>query len=248
MWSSKKQLTSGTSRHVLDKPTQFFDVTLTGSFHEVRIPSVNNLASHVQKTDMSNCCSHETLFTEGSCGCKRRDAVNYALNSGVGKTPPSHPTAASRLVPARINTLVHASGFSGQISIFAQSSRPSSPILSMCYALLDDFFNFVHSSQSSWPLLSKHRGVLNELLMTDENRRLDEAPPNGIHHDLRFRVAQQWIRPEILGLCIARNLQSRHFGNSNYPWTSMVLHPQVSNSKMSDFSQSDSMKTSRLLR
>ena len=42
--------------------------------------------SHVEKTDKSNCCSHETLFHKVTCELKRLDAVNYALNSGVRKT------------------------------------------------------------------------------------------------------------------------------------------------------------------
>ena len=54
-----------------------------------------------KKTDKSNCCSHETLFREATCGFNRRSAMNCALNSGVGKHSP--PTAASRMVPTRIS-------------------------------------------------------------------------------------------------------------------------------------------------
>ena len=69
---------------MLDKPTQFFEATLTGSFHGVRIPSVTSRWS-CSKTDTSNCCSRETLFPEATCGFRRRDAVDFALHSGVGK-------------------------------------------------------------------------------------------------------------------------------------------------------------------
>ena len=41
------------------------------------------------KTDKSNCCSHETLFREATCGFKRRRAVNHALDSGVGSQTPA---------------------------------------------------------------------------------------------------------------------------------------------------------------
>ena len=51
----------------------------------LRIPSVTSRWS-CSKTDNSNCCSHETLFHEATCEFKRLDAVNYALNSGIGKT------------------------------------------------------------------------------------------------------------------------------------------------------------------
>ena len=39
------------------------------------------------QTDKSNCCSHDVLFREATCGFKRRSAVSYALHSGVRKTP-----------------------------------------------------------------------------------------------------------------------------------------------------------------
>ena len=44
-------------------------------------------------------------------------------------------------------------------------------------------------------------------------------------------MAQQWLRPKILGLCIAWIVQPSHLGNSSFPWTSMVLHPHVSQSE-----------------
>ena len=64
----------------------FFEATSTGSFHGVRIPSAI-YRWPCSKTDKSNCCSHETRFSGATCGFRRRDAVNYALNSRVGKTP-----------------------------------------------------------------------------------------------------------------------------------------------------------------
>ena len=149
MWSSKKQLATGTSKHVLDKPTQFFEATLTESFHGVRIPSVTSRLSCSK--NKSDCYSHETLFSEATCGCKRRFAVHYALNSGVGK---HLAMAASRLVPTHIHTLVHASRLSGRT------------------------FKFVHSSQSSWPLSSMRHALLGFLFLeTDlllEVRILDD--------------------------------------------------------------------------
>ena len=45
-------------------------------------------------------------------------------------------------------------------------------------------FNFVHSTQSSSPPLSTHRGVLNEFLMTDEIDATTKHQKNDIHHDL----------------------------------------------------------------
>ena len=62
--------------------SKFFEATLTGSFQESAFLLWRLACS---KTDKSNCYSHETLFREATCGFKRRSAVNYALNSGVGK-------------------------------------------------------------------------------------------------------------------------------------------------------------------
>ena len=92
MGSTKKQLSTETSGHALDKQTYLFKATLTGSFQGVLIPSVTSRWS-CSKTDRSNCCSHETLFHEATCGFKRLDAVSYALNSGAGKTPSLRPQA-----------------------------------------------------------------------------------------------------------------------------------------------------------
>ena len=86
--SKKQQLSTGTSRHALGKQTsctKLAEATLKRSFQGVRIPSVTSRWS-CSKTDKSNCCSHETLFHDATCGFKRHDAVNYAFNSGVGKT------------------------------------------------------------------------------------------------------------------------------------------------------------------
>ena len=82
--SSKERLITGTTGHELVNKTQFFEATSTGSFQGVRISSVASRWS-CSKTDKSNCCSHETLFHETTCGFKRRDAVNYPLISGAGK-------------------------------------------------------------------------------------------------------------------------------------------------------------------
>ena len=48
------------------------------------IPSVTYRWSS-SKTVKSSCCSNETLFPEGTCGFRRRDEVNYVLNTGVRK-------------------------------------------------------------------------------------------------------------------------------------------------------------------
>ena len=92
----------------------FFEASSTGTFHGVRIPSATYRWS-CSKTDKSNCCPHETRFSEATCGFRRRDVVNCALNSGVRKTPSLLPlsTASSGLVPTRNHTFVRASGFSG---------------------------------------------------------------------------------------------------------------------------------------
>ena len=82
--TSKERLITGTSGHALVNQTQFFEATSTGSFQGVRISSVASRWS-CSKTDKSNCCSHETLFHETTCGFKRLDAVHSALISGVGK-------------------------------------------------------------------------------------------------------------------------------------------------------------------
>ena len=84
--SSKERFITGTSGHALVNQTQFFEATSTGSFQGVRISLVASRWSCSPK-GKSNCCSHETLFHEVMCGFKRRDAVNYASISGVGKTP-----------------------------------------------------------------------------------------------------------------------------------------------------------------
>ncbi len=110
MWSSKKQLNSlpGTSGRVLDKATNSsrphqHQVFTEFEFHQ------RNIAGHVQKQTRPNCCS--LLFSEATCGFRRLDAVNYAFKFKSRKKHLS--TAASRLVPTRIHTFVHASGFSG---------------------------------------------------------------------------------------------------------------------------------------
>ena len=63
---------------------KLFEATSRGSFQGDRIPSVTHrwLCS---TADESNCCSQETLLHDATFEFKRRDAVNYALNSGVGK-------------------------------------------------------------------------------------------------------------------------------------------------------------------
>ena len=73
----------------------FFETTLSRSFQGVRIPSVTSRWS-CSKTDKSNCCSHETLFHLVTCKFKRLDAVNYALNSWVGKTRRCHDRSVGR--------------------------------------------------------------------------------------------------------------------------------------------------------
>ena len=50
MGSSKKQLSTGASGHALDKQTQVFEATLTGSFRGVRIPSVTSRSSCSKQT------------------------------------------------------------------------------------------------------------------------------------------------------------------------------------------------------
>ena len=79
-----KKLSTETSRHALLKQTQFFEATSSGSFQGACIPSVTSRWS-CSKTSKPNCCSYETLFREETCEFKRRSAVHYALNAGVGK-------------------------------------------------------------------------------------------------------------------------------------------------------------------
>ena len=55
-----------------------------GSFQDDRIPSVTH-RWFCSTADESSCCSHETLVHDATCESKLRDAVNYKLNSEVGK-------------------------------------------------------------------------------------------------------------------------------------------------------------------
>ena len=134
--------------------SKFFEATLTRSFHAVRIPSVTSRWS-CSKSDKFNCCSHETLFHKVTCEFKRPDAVNNALNSGVGKTHPRLQAVWFQLasseccnflfsrisrscirvfwtnfqfcpfVTTLLTNFVHASGSSGQFFNFVHSSRAS---------------------------------------------------------------------------------------------------------------------------
>ena len=119
--SSKERLITRTSWHALVSQTHFFEATPTMSFQGVRISSVASCWS-CSKTDKSNCCSCETLFDAATCGFKRRDAVNYAKISGVGKSPPPpycckpFGSCSHQLIVAIfcfLESHVHASGFSG---------------------------------------------------------------------------------------------------------------------------------------
>ena len=164
--SSKKQLSTGTSRHALVRQTQLFEATSTGSFQGACIPSVTSRWS-CSKTDKSNCCSHETLFREATCEFKRRSAVNYALSSGEGNIP------SSLLLTPRLQAvwflLTSAECcnflFSG-LRIFCTNFQFSRSVTIL-------LFNFVHAPWCSERVLDDRR-----------NRRLEKAPPNGIHHDL----------------------------------------------------------------
>ena len=138
------------------------------------------------------------FFHEATCEFKRRDALNYASISGVGKTPASPPRLQavwfpltspdccnflfSRISRSCIKMLWTNLKCCSFVTIllancvtFLWTSFQFCPFITI---LLTTFvhasrssgriFNFVHSSQSSWPLLFMHRGALNEFLMTDE--------------------------------------------------------------------------------
>ena len=114
----------------------------------------------VQKTDKSNCCSHETLFHKATCEFKRRDALNDAVISDVGKTPHhgckpfgSHSHQLIVVIVCFLESHVHASGFW--------------TIFQCCSFVTILLTNFVHASRCSERAL---------------DRRLNQAPPNGIHH------------------------------------------------------------------
>ena len=77
------QLTTGTSGHVLDKPT-----LLRGHISRKFPRSSHSISDISLVKKKSNCCSHETRFSEATCGFRRRDVVNNALYSGARKTPP----------------------------------------------------------------------------------------------------------------------------------------------------------------
>ena len=170
---SKERLITGTSGYALVSQMQLFEATSTGSFPGVRISSVASRWS-CSKTDKSNCCSHETLYTEATCGFNRRDLINCARTSEVGN---DLPTTASRLVPTHVSWLlqfpiflesyVHASGFSGRIFNLVHSSQSSWPLLSMRHVPLDEF-SILSTQQSSQPLLSMRHVPLDEFLMTNE--------------------------------------------------------------------------------
>ena len=58
--------------------------------------------------DESNACSHETLLHDATCGFKRRDAVNYALNSGVGQHTRQKMTLHSEQCRPCLKSLIRA--------------------------------------------------------------------------------------------------------------------------------------------
>ena len=149
------------------------------------------------KTDKSNCCSLETLFHEVTCEFK----------FGSRK-----PTAASRLVLTRIIRVLQFSVLSNltfmhqdlldKISILFNHHDPLDQFLSMRHVPLDKNVQFVNSSQCPcitllWtnfqfcPFITillttfVHASRCSERVLDDRrNRRLDKAPPNGIHHDM----------------------------------------------------------------
>ena len=167
--------TRGTNQH-------FFEATSTGSFHGVHIPSVTYRWS-CSKTGKSNCCSHETRFTEATYAFRRRDAVNCALNSEVGTTPPcgckpfgsySHSYFCS-FVTSLVTNFVHSSRFSGQFFQLCPFITILLTPLSMRHALLDEF-----------SILSIHRDVLNVFFRTNEIDALTKHLPTAFittcHH------------------------------------------------------------------
>ena len=162
------------------------------------------------KTDKSNCCLHETLFPEATCGFRRRDVGNCALKFR------SRKNTSLRLQPdwfllAFILLFMHQDSLDKISILFIRQNslnqfRPCVTFFwtnfQLCPFITILLTTFVHASRCSERVLDDRR-----------NRRLDEASSrlviiNDRDPKTRVRAAQQWFRPEILDLCIARILQS----------------------------------------
>ena len=106
-------------------------------------------------------------------------------------------------------------------------------------------FNFVHSSQSSWPLLSMQHAVLNEFFMTEEINASTNHHPTALittcHHQRQgpnytFSCGAIVVQAQDTWVGHRSDSPVLTFWKLDFPWTDMVLHPQVSNCQISDFS------------
>ena len=141
-----------------------------------------------------NCCSHETLLHDATCEFKLRAAVNYALNSRVGKN------LALRLQAVRFLVT-----FRRHLRDFSISAVPGLPNIATAPSSLRPFI-ILHPSAL---LLFMHRDPLDRFLRADEIDASTKHHPTTFittcHHQRQgpnctLSCAQQWFRPKILGL------------------------------------------------
>ena len=118
--------------------------------------------------DESNCCSHETLLHDATCEFILRDAVNYKLNSGVGKH-----------LSLRLQAVRSLLTFRGHLRDFSISAVPGLPNIATARSSLRPFT--LHPSAL---FLFMHRDPLDRFLRTDEIDASTKHHLDDIHHDL----------------------------------------------------------------
>ena len=198
---------------------------------------------HVQKQTNPNCCSHETLFREATCGFKRRSAVNYALNSGVRKT---HPPLL------QVVWFLLASSECRQFSVLSNLTFTHQGLLGQNFNRLDQFCPCISIFWTNFHFCSFVNSFFDQfyscVMFHWTNFQfcpfINKAPPNGIHHDLPSCIDQ--VPNYTLSCGVVMVLaQYTWFGHrSDSPVLTFWKLEQVSNSQMLDFSQPEPVDNS----